>query len=362
MKWLERSARQSTTQPIAQAVAGNSEAYLSETGIRKLGWRNFRRQLTVNLMGQNSYYCHRASPQWKNGLWIYEGIPQIGDALMDLAPRSLFALCNVKVDLVAPPHIADLFQNDLWFDNVFPSTQTLNCENYDFAIVMSHKRRSLKSKKNLCPALPWLSIHEHFTGPEFHRAELTAQRIVDLFKIQYPVQNYGYHTQQKLKPLALKLNKSPIRTLKIGITIGGIDSKRIYQHWISVIKLLQASNLSFVLVGSANGLDSAKIIEELCASASINNKVNCQTLSQCRETMGQLDLILCCDGGLMHLALTTTTPTVCLFNALINPDWRLPQSDNCTALQSDTEEVSGIAPELIAQTVVSLLSLECTAA
>ena len=83
MKWLEHLARQSITQPITQTVAGNSEAYLYDTGIQKLGWRSFRRQLAVTLMGQNSHYCHTASQKWKRGLWLYDGIPQIGDALMD---------------------------------------------------------------------------------------------------------------------------------------------------------------------------------------------------------------------------------------------------------------------------------------
>lgn len=358
MKGLERLARQSVTPPITRLIANNSDAYLESTGIQKLGWRSFRRQLAVALTGQNSHCHDAASLTWKKGLWVYEGIPQIGDALMDLAPRSLFALCDVAVDLAAPHHIANIFQNDPWFDHTYPLTQTLNFENYDFVIVMSRKYRSLKYKKKLCPTLPWLSIHEHFTGPEFQRAEFATQRIVDLFKIGISNQDFNYHAQQKLRSFSANVDTPPNTPLTIGLTVGGVDSKRIYQHWVSVIQKLEKYPLSFVLLGSENGTSSAQIIEALCSSVKIDNQVNRRTLADCRNIMAQLDLVLCCDGGLMHLALTTTTPTVCLFNSLINPDWRLPQSNNCTALQSSTAEVSGIAPELIASKVVSLLNLE----
>ena len=363
MKWLEQLARQSVTPPITRLVANNSDAYLESTGIQKLGWRSFRRQLAVALTGQNSHCHHTASPTWKKGLWVYEGIPQIGDALMDLAPRSLFALCDVTLDLVAPPHISSLFQNDPWFCNVYSLTQISDFKknHYDFVIAMSHKHRSLKYKKKLCPALPWLSIHEHFTGPEFQRAEFATQRIVSLFNIEISHQDFNYHAQQKLKPFPDNLKTIPNRPLAIGITVGGVDGKRIYQHWVSVLQQLEKYPLSFVLLGSENGTSCAQSIEALCPCFKIDNQVNRRTLADCRDIMAQLDLVLCCDGGLMHLALTTTTPAVCLFNSLVDPDWRLPQSNNCTALQSSTAEVSGIAPELIASKVVTLLNLEPSA-
>lgn len=357
MSWLERLGRQSVTQPLTRTVANNSEAYLQHTGLQKLGWRSLRRRWAVALMGQNSRYRTTASPEWKRGLWIYEGIPQIGDALMDLAPRSLFEKTGITLDVVAPAHIAALLQDDPWFHRVFTFEQVPSAKDYDFAIVMGHKHRSLKFKKKYLPKLPWLSLHEHFTGPEFQRAELATQRLIDLFGLKITARQFNTHAQQKLKPLISQAIPPQTQTLKVGIAIGGVDEKRIYAHWISFIQHLKNPLVTFYLLGSDNAVTEAEAIEQARLPSPIINTVNQQPLAQCRETINNMDLMLCCDGGLMHLALTTTTPTVCLFNALVHPDWRLPQSNNCTALQSGTPEVSAIPPELIARKVASLLNL-----
>ena len=154
-------------------------AYLDAVGEHKLGWRAFRRELVYRLSGQERYRIDRLCDRCRRGLWLYFGVPQIGDALMDLAPRSLFADAGVEVDLATDPNLTDLFRADPWFAKVLPDPSAIGDATYDFVIVPSHKHRSLKMKQRHLPRQPWFSLHARFTGPEFHRGEFAARRIAD---------------------------------------------------------------------------------------------------------------------------------------------------------------------------------------
>lgn len=353
---IKNLAIESITQPITKFVSGNSEAYLASTGSTKLGWRSFRRKIAIALMRQNKSYFEKIHPTWKKGIFIYEGIPQIGDALMDLAPRSLFAQTGVTIDLVTHKNISTLFQNDPWFNKTY-SFDDFNFSNkYDFAIVMAHKQRTLKFKKLHFFKTPWISIHKYFTGPEFQRAELSTQRFIDLFKLNIESNDFNKHSHQKLKPIQSIMPKPSFSRKNIGIVVGGLDKKRVYSHWISVIKNLSHFNISISLLGSSNGVLDANFIKKSITNININNEVDKLSLEECRKTIEDLDLILCCDGGLMHLSLTTKTPVVGLFNALVQPEWRLPKSNQCICIQSTTDFVNHIQPEIISKKIIEIMN------
>lgn len=131
---LRPQAKLSAAQALSRPVSANDDACLAHTGYRKLGWRQLRRAIHLRLSGQEKYGESKILPAWKCGLWFYKGVPQIGDALTNLAPRCLLAEHRLTMDLYTDEHLADLFSQDPWFDRVMSDPEDIRDQNYDFVI------------------------------------------------------------------------------------------------------------------------------------------------------------------------------------------------------------------------------------
>jgi hypothetical protein len=261
--FISRMAHDSVTQPLSVPVASNAAAYIREVGEHKLGWRAFRRELVYRLSGQERYRIDRLCHGCHRGLWMYFGVPQIGDALMDLAPRSLLAEAGLKVDLVTHPHLTDLFAGDPWFASVLADPSAIKGSAYDFVIVPSHKHRSLKVKTRHLPRHPWLSMHGRFTGPEFHRAELATRRLADFLDLEPEARAFAWHARQKLGGGNDRQGdeRIPRQSNAIALALGGVDAKRTYSHWPQLVRALTLAGFEdFVLLGNANGTEAARQI------------------------------------------------------------------------------------------------------
>lgn len=351
---LSEQAKLSVTQPLSRPVNANDAAYLAHTGFRKLGWRQVRRAIYFRLSGQEKYCKARISADWKRGLWFYKGIPQLGDALMDLAPRCLLAEQGLTMDLYTDPHLATMFADDPWLHRVFSDAEDVRLKNYDFVIVPSFKRRSLGEKIVLLPDTPWISMHGFYTGPEFHRGEFAAQRLADGLGLTRSMTELAQHSKQKLKPLP-RTESAPAARIKLAIALGGVDPLRTYQKWLALAKAIsEIAIIDITLLGSENALDEAQAFECQWAGG-LHNAVNKTDLGQCRQLINAQDIVIACDGGLMHLTVTTQTKMVSLFTSTVQPDWRLPVDRLDSALKSNTDDVNGIAPSDIADLVKRLI-------
>ena len=197
---IRRMAHESVTQPLASPVACKASAYLAEVGEHKLGLaRPFAGNWYTASADRRRYRIDRLRDGCRRGLWMYFGVPQIGDALMDLAPRSLFADAGVAVDLVTHAHLTDLFRGGpVVCQACCPIRRRSSGAAYDFVIVPSHKHRSLKMKQRYLPRQPWFSVHGRFTGPEFHRAEFAARRLADFLRLAPGPEAFAWHARQKL--------------------------------------------------------------------------------------------------------------------------------------------------------------------
>ena len=102
-----------------------------------------------------------------------------------------------------------------------------------------------------------------------------------------------------------------------------------------------------VLLGSGNGLESAR---ELCAGAPGNVRIRSLvgelTFLQSREVVARAALFIGADGGLMHVAHSTATPSVSLFSDREPPYLRLTEACRSIGLQGGGD-VDTIAPGLI---------------
>lgn len=358
--YLEKIAIFTSTPQVNRKIkARDASDYLAEMGYLKIGWRAIRRNFFYFMSRQNKFHMNSIEFLGKHVVWLYFGEDQIGDSLMDLAPRSLLKEHGYTVDLITTKKIASLFNNDPWFNNVIIECNGLSIK-YDFAIVISKKHRSLKYKIKNFKNLPWVSILESFSGPDFNRASYATQRILDLMNLNINNTSFNHHSSQKLNSNFSENNENLefINGKKIiALCIGGVDELRIYKKWIPIINSLnEIGTNEFILIGSENGLNIAKsITQEHFENAVIYNYVGKLSIFECRNIFTISKLIICADGGLMHVAATTTTPIVSFFSTAIHPDWRLPLRENIISLSSKTEDVNDIPLNLIVSSINELI-------
>ncbi|MFC5499820.1 glycosyltransferase family 9 protein [Caenimonas terrae] len=357
---FRRLALTSITQPLSRPVPGESGAdYLHEIGAGKAARRAASRRLAFWLSGQERFRLDRIPAGARRVLWIYFGEDQIGDALMDLASRSLLVDAGLQVDLVAAPVVAALFEGDPWFGKVGSDTAGFSGSHYDCAIVLSNKRRPLQQKIRHFPRLPWVSLHGYFTGPNFHRGAFGAQRLADLLGLTPGAAQLQAHARQKLGPIPPAAT-DPAADLQdaVGLVMGGVRSDRVYQHWDQVVRqLVDAGHSRFVLVGSANGAaQAATLIAGAPAGARIADYTGRLSLAGTRALLDATPVVACPDGGLMHLALTVRAALVPLFSAQIAPQWRLPADVLPDALQAGAGGVSNIPSQQVSRAIARLLA------
>lgn len=354
----------SATQPLSRPVPGeSSEAYLREAGVAKTARRAAWRRVSYLSSGQNQFRLDRFPAGARRILWIYFGEHQIGDALMDLAPRSMLSEAGLEVDLWAAAPVASLFQGDPWLRRVRSDPVDFLQTQYDCAIVLSNKRRPLAQKMLHFRRLPWVSLHESFTGPNFQRAAFAAQRLADLLGKQVSDPELARHARQKLRPLEAEERKGPDTDddlhQAVALVVGGVRSDRTYPRWNEVIRdLATRGHRRFVLIGSDNGAAEAReLTRTLSTNARITDYTGRLSLEQTRRLIGAVAVVACPDGGLMHVALTTDTPVLPLFSAQINPAWRLsPQAASC-ALQAAAGGVQDIPPAHVVQALLRALAI-----
>lgn len=360
--YLERLALDSATPPTRQPVpAEDAASFVRREGASKLGWRALRRRWVLWASGQRGLLRPSFPPGLRRLLWLYEGENQIGDALMDLAPRSLLREHGIAVDLLAAPTVARLFDGDPWFGRVTTDAADLQGQDHDFALVLSLKHRPLRSKRQHFLTLPWTSVHGHYTGPNFHRGLLATQRLADLLDLRLSVDDLQRHAHQKLGPLAPLPPAVHAQALHgtIALAVGGVREDRIYPHWHAVVEaLVRAGQRRIVLVGSDNGRAQAQALAAGWQDAAQVLDLTARlSLQETRSVIAHAGVLACADGGLMHLGLTTATPVVSLFTQAIDPAWRLPQEAQAGALRAAGATVSDLAPHAVAQALLRALEL-----
>ena len=212
------------------------------------------------------------------------------------------------------------------------------------------------------PELPWVSIREEYLAYDFQRGLLATRRLVDLLRTELDDTDEARHSRQKLV-LANDAAPSPREAgapSRLAIALGGVRSERTYGHWLAVAQGIAARTpCSFTLLGNANARAVAGELSRagaLPAGHDVIDLVERTDLLEARRAMQQADLVLCADGGLMHLALTTTTPLLALFDASVDPAWRLPLDFEGRALRATGRDVSGLAAGDVANAALALLA------
>lgn len=359
---LRTLARTCVQQPLSQPVPAGDATFEARKGIIRLAFRAARRMLLLRTSGQMATLRPALDHNFRRVLWVHEGMPQIGDALMDLAPRSLLVEKGFHVDLFTSPHIATMFEHDTWFTRTFCKLEDLHVDAYDVVIVLSFDRKALLAKRARLTGLPWVSLHGFYGGPDFHRSCFATQRLADLLKTTLNAQEFARHSAQKLpvNPLA-SVNAQELcpRTDGVALALGGVWPNRTYGRWPQLIEALRTRGMQqFMLIGAENGREMAdRVVADASPDIQVLDLVGHTSLLEAHALIARCAVIVCADGGLMHLALTTGVPVVALFNASIDPQWRLPTRFNGVCLSSPSDEVNDLSESLIADAVIKAVHL-----
>ncbi len=349
-------ARRGTTQPVAPPVPADDAHFRASKGDLRAALRLLRRRLETVLSGQRRHERSRIDPAWRRALWIHAEAPQIGDALMDLAPRSLLVERGIAVDLLAPAATASVFDGDLHFRRVRVDPTRLRAGDYDFAIVDSRCWKALAGKRRACRALPWVSLKGDYLAYDYHRALLATRRLAGLLGVELDADAEARHACQKLSLRDAAAPAAEPTPTTVALALGGVRAERTYAGWPEVAAGLRARGVGrFVLLGSENGRAMADAVRQRLPEGSCIDIVGRCDLHATRQAMVGARVVLAADGGLMHLALTTPTPLVALFDAGIDPAWRLPPGFAGRVLRAHAGTVSAIDPGQVETAALELL-------
>lgn len=296
-------------------------------------------------------------------LMLYTGKDSFGDANMELSGRALLRGKGFKLDLLTLPKLLPQFKEDDVFQNIYTSIDQLSPDNYDAVLLSEFNHRSLRLKTRYFSHLPYACLFGYFDGPDRNQTYFSYAAFNDIFslgfdnaKLLITAKPYIHSLPETERSVAPLLPQNPFLT----VSVGGVDPYRTYQYWPAVLRLLDNQSKSLglrhvLLIGSDNGKNAADaILQETFKELKIINQVSKLNLLQTRELISKAKLFVGCDGGLMHVAHSTSTPTVALFSKNEPPAFRITKACYCQAIQS-TGSTSDIAPETIVHGIQTAL-------
>ena len=332
--------------PFKYDIPNYTSVFLEESSITKRWIKFIKRYMYLTIKRQITLEVRQILPKHRNILWINISAPSLGDSLMDLSSRVL--LKGKEVDLFTDKKNASLYQDDLVFSRIFTRKAEVTQHKYDLVIVDSFSTRSIDIKTNILPLNPFVGMFGYYNGPEVNRVLFSFHRMNQLLGY---VKGETEINKVARPSMAIEINDLPsveglnLPASYIAIALGGEWAYRTYNKWGEVIDKLAKKNnkLNLVFVGSDNAKESAKALTEAFPSDNIFNCVAKFTFNQTAQIIKGANILLCCDGGLMHSANAINTPIVPLF-ARLTPIMQLTESIQAFPL-FDANDVNNIPVE-----------------
>ncbi len=321
---------------------------------RQLFLEAIRRVLLIYALRQSGHYRSHLPRDAENILWIHMS-DHIGDSLMRLSPVQLLA--DKNVDLLASEKTTWLFGSGGHFRKVLSLSDEsirFDADAYDCVILDALHTKPILAKHRLCKKIPFVSQNDlfHYCRDDYNLTLCSWCRMEYLLNREIDDLGGRACLAFDSRPVLPKLPEG--RSLgddALGIVLGGREEYRIYQSWDRVVEglLRQRPGQQLVLLGAEHGDAPAQTIMARFPQADIIDCVNSCSLAETAALIGKCRLILCADGGLLHVASAVATPTVCLF-AQEYPAFRYTPLDTFRALRSDLD-VNAIQSEAIVREV-----------
>ncbi|RAS35800.1 heptosyltransferase-2 [Paraburkholderia bryophila] len=352
-RFVEIAVERSVQIPYA-GVAHEPEVFLRKTSRARIVKKYLHKHWLLKWRGQSRLELGSAADA-KRLLWIYTGKRNFGDATMDMSGRALLKGCGFEIDLFTLPNLHKLFEEDDVFQHVYSDLQQLAGRRYDAIVMSEFNLPSIKLKARNFRALPYVCLFQYFYGPDRNQTTFSYAAVNHAFSLGYALADIVAMS----KPyLAAKVGtRESVRALVpnepfVALAVGGLDTNRTYGRWGELLDLLDRSDepgipRHIVLLGSDNGLATAEaLLRRTFSTLKISSCVARLTLLQSREVAAQASLFVGADGGLMHVAHSTPTPSVSLFSDREPPYLRLTEACRSIGIQS-TGDVDEIAPTAV---------------
>ena len=290
-------------------------------------------------------------------LWINLSAPSLGDCIMDLSSR--IYLKDRRVDLLTSQKSVRLFYEDEYFERVSDSSYdvlgwSVSNYRYDLVIVDSYSPRVLAIKRKVAPNVPFATMYGFVNGFEVHRIYFSFARMEYLLGLTKCLQMPRVNTLSvAFKSTEMGKNLNNVPSVYICLVVGGEWEFRTYPHWADILNDFDRALLpKVVLVGSQNGARTASELKN--AFPSVVNLVGSTSLEEVAHVLAGARGVVCCDGGLWHIASAFGVPSVCLFAACDLFDklgkrvTRETADMNCYPIYA-TNSVSQIDPKMITE-------------
>jgi heptosyltransferase-2 len=333
----------------SQFVYSNASYFIAQKGLASLFFKRLKRDVSLFIFGQFKLLRRKMPKKGARILWINLGMPQIGDALCDLSCRVLLDPKDYHVDLLTESVVCDLFRGDPYFKEVSDNIYSFTPSHYDFVIMPGYSWKSVKVKVFHLRSIPFFSIYKHYSGLEFNRIMFAYHALF----LSLQTKNAKANKLIKTCPtfFNLKYDHAEIKRKKnqIVVVVGGVVPERIYNQWVELIKkLLKDFNyINIVLLGSLNGSEMARqIMQSRPNSKRIQNLVAKTSLGEAFNILKESAIMICADGGLLHMGRAARIPTLGLFSGDIHPLMRFNKDDPALAFHA-RPSVSVIAPSII---------------
>lgn len=319
--------------------------------------KTLQRLLFLWLKGQCRYWKTVIPATTKRILWLHIS-ENIGDSLMRLAAVQLLAK-HCRVDLYVSPAATKLFHSGGYFDHVYQinvDELQVKQQQYDLIIIDALQTKPLKQKIAVAPHTLFVTLHElfHFCRDDYNLIYYVWWRMQYLLREFNSVDIAPKRVMEIPAPALIKVASFSIPGNSIAVAIGGCEAYRTYHSWVEVIGLIlqHKPQQHFVLVGSANGSADAAAIEAAFPTAAITNLVAQCSLPESAAVIQRCKLLLCADGGLLHVAAAVGTKTISLF-AEEYPYLRYVAEDDYVALRAENNVNQIAATEIAASAIAA---------
>ncbi len=336
------------TLPFKFEIPNSSERFIKKSSFIKPRVKFIKRYLYLKYKRQTLLEAFNILPHHQNILWINISAPSLGDSLMDLSSREMLA--NRNIDLFTDKKNASIYLQDYFFSSIFSELSEIGNKKYDLVILDSYSTRSVYIKSKLASSTPFVGMFGYYNGPEVNRVLFSFHQMNNL--LGYEIKESYLNKIAKPSIFISEKDQQVISNLKlpdsfVAIVIGGGWSYRTFNSWDKVIKQLIRLDqmMNIVLIGSDNGIISANLIKNKYLSNQVLNYVSKFTFNQTAELISKSKLVICCDGGLMHVANAFGVSSVVLL-AKLNQEMQLTESNNSFPIY-DTLDVNNISVENI---------------
>ncbi|MEX3841355.1 glycosyltransferase family 9 protein [Paraburkholderia sp. BR10879] len=364
--WLDRAVSRSCTIPYP-GVPYEPEPFLRSTTRIKIAKKYLHKQFLLKAHGQLRLEQAHLDPSQRI-LWVYAK-RNFGDATMDMAGRALLKGLGMRIDLLALPSLVPLFSEDDVFGKVYGDPDEVDASRYDAILLSEYNLPSIRIKTRHFAKLPYAGLFRYFNGPDRNQTCFSFASVNDVFSLGHDADTLAAISKPYLasEPATRESVRGllPARPF-IAIAAGGVDPDRTYNRWPEVVELLNKYDTAgaakeIVVLGSDNG---TQIAEQLCASAPAGVHIRSLTgklaFLQAREIVAHAELFVGADGGLMHVAHTTQTPSVSLFRDQEPPALRLTEACRSIGLQG-SGNVDTIPPAQVVGAVLRQLAAHAPA-